>query len=291
MATPTRHTTPVVLFTDFGARGGHYVAAMKGAILAATSGGEASVTFVDASHEVSPFSVVEADFLVEYVGSSFPAGTVLLVVVDPGVGSERDVLVGESLGGLRFVGPDNGVFTGLFRAQGVKELVRVRTPRDDPKVSSTFHGRDVMAPLAARLVKGDPPAALGKPTSVADCVLLSRNTPKVFREGDTTRAACTVRYVDGFGNVVTDLPARALGELRPSRPSEGTGTAVFVEELEVELPLLGTYSDVERGKSLALVGSYGSLEFSTNQGDFAASFGVRPGQRLHLAFRPLGGGD
>ncbi|MHA1733535.1 MAG: SAM hydrolase/SAM-dependent halogenase family protein [Promethearchaeota archaeon] len=276
----------VVLVTDFGARGTHYVAAMKGRLLGGVNS-DVDVEIVDGTHAVRPFDVLEGAFFLEYLAPVFPPGSVFIVVVDPGVGGERGVLVGVTRGGKYFVGPDNGVFTGLFRFDPPSEVALVPVnPNGGSRASSvapTFHGRDVMAPVAARLVNGESPQDIGKPTTAY--VTLPLPAPEVLAGGEVR---CHARYVDEFGNVVTDI-GRQFFEEHFSATNRLRVRVHGVQRPPEEIPLKMVYEDVELGESLALFGSFDRLELSVNRGNFAGPRKIVTGTEIIVGVVEDGG--
>ena len=194
-----RRAAPIVtLTTDFGG-GDYYVGAMKGVIL----GIAPEAQLVDISHQIPPQDVLAAAFVLRHAAREFPPGTVHLAVVDPGVGTRRRPLALQSSGHL-WVGPDNGLFSFVLdRADSrVHEIVRPDLGRPDP--SSTFHGRDLFAPLAAHLCRGLDLADIGPP--VADPVRLDESAP--CKSAD--RIAGHIVHIDGFGNLVSNIAAAIL---------------------------------------------------------------------------------
>jgi S-adenosyl-L-methionine hydrolase (adenosine-forming) len=244
-------TRAITLLTDFGSAD-YYVAAMKGVIL----GIHPEAQLVDISHEIRPFAIPQAAFVLSQAWQHFPKGTVHLIVVDPGVGSARRPILAEA-GGQRFVAPDNGVLTLVFDAiadHKVREITASRFFRQP--VSQTFHGRDIFGPVAAHLAAGLPPARFGK--RIDDYVRLPFSTG-------------TVLHIDRFGNVVTTFRADDLrspfslriGERRISR-------------------LATSYADVEPGRLFVIAGSAGFLEVSINQGSAAEALRVSAGAPVEL---------
>ncbi|MEM1202937.1 MAG: SAM-dependent chlorinase/fluorinase [Acidobacteriota bacterium] len=229
----------LTLLTDFGLRD-YYVAAVKGVVLSAAP----DTVLVDISHDVPPGDVEAASFLLSAAAVTFPAETVHLAVVDPGVGSDRRILAVETDSG-RFVGPDNGLLTPfLDRARRVVAVDRPDLYRPGP--GATFHGRDRFAPVAAAWIRGVSVEDLG--ASVPDPVRLHVPAPRRRPEGLDGR----VRHVDGFGNLVTDLPAEWVGD----RPC-----VAFVGDRRVHL-FVDHYEQIPHGQAALLVGSLGTLELS-----------------------------
>ncbi len=245
-------TRIITLLTDFGTADG-YVGEMKGVLATGAPG----AALVDVAHDVAAQDVDGARLALARYWRRFPAGTVHIVVVDPGVGGARDALAVESEG--RFlVGPDNGVLSpALLHANA--RCVSLPVPTS---AAPTFHGRDVFAPAAARLAQGVALDALGDPHT--DPVV--RRTPEAIRRTDGTMAGIVIT-VDRFGNAVTNLMARRGG---------------VVEIAGRRVPLARTYSDVGAGAPLALVGSSGLVEIAVRDGSAAALLGLRRGMPVVL---------
>lgn len=237
----------VTLLTDFGTVDG-YVAEMKGVLLTRAPG----VMLVDVTHEIPPQDVEAARLTLARVWRRFPPRTVHLVVIDPGVGSDRAALAVESDG--RFlVGPDNGVLSPALLVSGAR-AVMLATPSG---ASASFHGRDVFAPAAAALAVGASLESLG----AAAAAPRIRRTPEPRRLEDGALAG-EVISVDRFGNAITNLVG-----LRPGVVELGT-TVLAVRR---------TYADVAIGAPLAIVGSSGLIEVAVRDGSGARRFGLTRG--------------
>lgn len=235
----------VTLLTDFGTADG-YVGEMKGALLTAAPG----ATLVDIAHDIPPQDVDAARLALSRYWRAFPAGTVHLVVVDPGVGSHRRCIAVEAEG--RFlVGPDNGVLSAALDSAGV----RIAALEVGAGASATFHGRDVFAPAAARLAAGAALTSLG--ALVKDPVI--RRTAHPRREGN--RWIGEVVALDRFGNAITNL--RQAGAAIEAR-----GTALRV---------VRTYADLDRGEAGALRGSSGLFEIVVRDGSAALQLRLERG--------------
>jgi S-adenosylmethionine hydrolase len=260
----------VALLTDFGNRD-HYVGAVKGAVLA----GCPEATLVDITHELPRHDVAAAAFSLLAAHRSFPAGTIFIAVVDPGVGSERRAVAVEA-DGYWFVGPDNGIFT-LILAEHPKARVReIRNARLLAKdVSATFHARDVFAPVAAHLACGGAAAGLGP--AVRDPVVFSLEA--VRRLGRAEWEAAVVD-VDGFGNLTTNLSRDDLEGILSTMGGDPTRLVVVVEG--VVLPLVRTYADVAEGEPCALMGSSGRLEIAVHRDSAARLLGAPKGAPVRL---------
>ena len=237
----------VTLLTDFGTADG-YVGEMKGVLLAIAP----DVTIVDVAHDVVPQDVDGARLALARYWRRFPAGTVHMVVVDPGVGTSRHPIAVTS-GTHHLVGPDNGVLSPALFALDAR-TVALPVP---PNASHTFHGRDVFAPAAARLAMGAPLDTLGDPVHEP----VRRRTPEPRRLADGSLAG-EVIAVDRFGNLLTNLFVRGAG---------------VVEVGGHRLPCVHTYGDVACGALAALVGSNGFLEIARRDGSAAQALGLARG--------------
>jgi S-adenosylmethionine hydrolase len=237
----------VTLLTDFGTRDG-FVAAMKGVILSIAP--EADVQ--DAGHDVDPGDIEVAAWALAQYWDLYPAGTVHVAVVDPGVGGPRRPIA-LTADGRFFVGPDNGLVTRVVQAADSWRCVEIAEPRFvRPVVSSTFHGRDIFAPAAAHLARGVPLERLGPALERPRLLDL---TPPERREGEVRGR---VAHVDRFGNLITDIPGEWVGR----------GWRVRVAGREAGV-LRGSYSEVGRGEPVAVVGSWGTVEVAIREGSAA----------------------
>lgn len=245
----------ITLFTDFGTADG-YVAEIKGVLYELAP----NVDVVDLSHDVPSQGVEHTRLAVARYWRRFPTGTVHLVIVDPGVGSERAALAVASDG--RFlVGPDNGVLSPALLTSDAM-TVRLSIP---PHAAPTFHGRDVFAPAAAALASGAALESLG----VAFATPVIRRTPNAVRTPDGALLG-EVIAIDRFGNLVTNLVT--------------TGDHV-VEFARRRLPLRVTYADVAPGTLVAMVGSSGLVEIALRDGHAAQTLGAQIGEPVIL--RPV----
>ncbi|HLG71436.1 MAG TPA: SAM-dependent chlorinase/fluorinase [Chloroflexota bacterium] len=240
----------IALLTDFGLED-HYVGVMKAVIAGIAP--EANV--VDISHAVPPQAILAGQRLLQASVPYLPDGAIVLAVVDPGVGSERRPMALRS-GRLTFVGPDNGLFTPWLPGEVAVELTAPEFRL--PEVSATFHGRDVFAPAAAHLAAGVPLEKLGP--KLADSVRLDPPRPRTAQDGTIQGE---VVYVDHFDNLITNI-----GGVRG-------GTARIRGH---DLPVQATYSAVNPGELLALIGSDGALEVAMRNGSAAAYLSAEAGE-------------
>jgi S-adenosylmethionine hydrolase len=247
----------ITFTTDFGLRD-PYVAEMKGVILGIAG---AAVQLVDITHEVQRHDVAEAALALEAAAPFFPAGTIHLAVVDPGVGTSRRGLAVAARGQL-FVGPDNGLLTPFLAGDEWSAFELASPEHRLPVVSRTFHGRDVFAPAAAHLAGGLAPGRLGP--VVGDPVRLAWAE---MREVAGAIAGSVV-HVDRFGNLVTSIHADSVAGL-------GEETRLRVSGRLVRM--VGTYGDLDRGEVGVLRGSSGRLEIAAREASAAALLKARRG--------------
>ncbi len=244
----------IALLSDFGTRD-HYAGTMKGVMLGICP----EATLVDITHDIAPHDVFEAALQLAASFRYFPAGTIFLVVVDPGVGSARRSIAAEA-GDYRFVAPDNGVLTAVFRDTPPRRVVELSERRyARPTVTRTFEGRDRFAPAAAWLAKGTQLAALGRP--VTDYHKL--DLPAVETTGDSLRGV--VLLVDRFGNLVTNIDRRTFEAF-----SKQSRIRILVGATPVER-LVSTYAEIGPGEVCALFGSSDHLELAANASSAAAT--------------------
>jgi S-adenosylmethionine hydrolase len=256
----------IALVTDFGTRD-HYAGTMKGVALGICP----DATIVDITHEVAPHDVLGGALELAAAYRYFPAGTVFLVVVDPGVGSTRRGLAAEA-GDYRFVAPDNGVLTVVFNDTAPRRVVDLTERKyARPTVSRTFEGRDRFAPAAAWLAKGVDIGALGR--SAGTIHRLEVPAPRIEAE----RIEGEVLRVDRFGNLISNIDRRTFARL---------GTAIDVTVGGHTVPrVVSTYADVAAGDICALFGSSDHLEIAANGGSAAAALSLGRGAAVHVSRR------
>jgi len=266
---PWRPSGIVTLLTDFGSAD-PYVGIMKGVLASARD----LRLVVDLTHEVAPQDVDAASFFLANSWWHFPAGSVHVGVVDPGVGSPRAILAARAAGHA-FLAPDNGLLAEAIGGLEDARVVRAEPERFglEPK-SRTFHGRDLFAPLAALVVDGLGPTERGSP--VRELARLPAEPPRQ-REDGTLEGR--VRIVDRFGNLITNVGGEALAGGRSRVSVAGR-----------ELPLVATYADVAPGALAALVDSYGLLEVAQRDGSAARTLGVGVGESVLVPAGPAGTG-
>lgn len=257
----------ITLTTDFGTSDA-YVGIMKGVILSINP----NVKIVDLTHAIPPQDIYEAAFSIYAAHSYFPKGTIHIIVVDPGVGSNRQAIVSHT-GGTFFVYPDNGVLSYLLQnlenegGQPIDSVAIQNSAYYLPEVSNTFHGRDIFAPVAAHLSLGVPLGQIGTP--IRNFVQLP--IPKIDIAGDTLIGR--VIKIDRFGNLITNISKEAFEAFL------GGDTAYEIRAGNTSLNRLNAaYADTEIGGVLAIIGSSDLLEIAVNGGNAEKQLGLKRGE-------------
>jgi S-adenosylmethionine hydrolase len=229
---------------------------------------------VDVSHEVDKFNVRMGAFILAAAAPYFPAGTIHVAVVDPGVGTERRGICIETEYAC-YVGPDNGLLVLAAQAQKIRHVYEIKNKRlMMPNVSNTFHGRDVFSSAAGHLANDLSFSDLG-PEIVKFVV------PKFARAVKRKGAIVgEVIHVDDFGNVITNILGSELESMNVGRSVKVR--LKRLKEGEVKMRFCKTYGEVEVGESLALIGSHGFLEISVNRGNAARVFKIKNGDALTI---------
>lgn len=250
----------ITLTTDFGT-GSPYVAAMKGVILSIDPDAE----IVDLTHAIPAQDIRSGALVLEQVTPWFPPVTIHVAVIDPGVGSARRIVYAE-IGEQRYIAPDNGLLSRLALHRAPDRIVALEERAFWlPQVSATFHGRDIMAPVAARLSRGLYPEQLGPRIDK----LVSLTWPEVVILPRTIRG--TVQSIDSFGNLITDITESMLAEV-----PRDESVRITCDEHET-LGIYRTYSDQPPSTLVALIGSSGRLELAIVQENAAAMLGIASG--------------
>ena len=255
----------ITLLTDFG-RDSPYVAAMKGVMLSINP----RATLVDLTHGIGPQNVREAAIVLDETASWFPPETIHVAVVDPGVGSDRKIVYAR-LGDWQFLAPDNGLLSRLARRIAPSTIRTVSEAQFWlPTVSATFHGRDIFAPVAARLSLGLDPERLGP--QQADLVTL--DWPEVaLTQG---KLEGRIEAIDSFGNLISDITADKLEGV-----PRGEDVTIECDEHQTQ-GIFRAYADQPEMTLIALVGSSGKLELAIVGDSAAIMLGVRVGTPLSV---------
>ncbi len=262
----------VTLTTDFGLKDS-YVAEIKAVILRIFQ----KAIIVDITHEIAKFNTQVGAYVLACSAPYFPKGSVHLAVVDPGVGTKRRPIVIQTQKGY-FVGPDNGILFLAAEKQGIIRIHELSNPElMEPKVSNTFHGRDIFAPAAAHLARGINPEEFGPKIIDVEKPEFSIITRK---EG---RLIGMVLHVDGFGNIVTNITDKEMEQIH----AKGK-VSVELPNYKVKMKLCKAYGEAKHFEPLALVGSHNFLEIAINQGNASKKFKVNPGDKIKLLLKSSG---
>jgi S-adenosyl-L-methionine hydrolase (adenosine-forming) len=261
----------VVFMTDFGILDDS-VALCKGVMYGITP----NLRIVDLTHQVDAFSIRDGARFLFGATPYFPAGTVFVVVVDPGVGSSRKAVVVKSKRGQFFVLPDNGLMTMVEGRDGV-EAIRDITNADwmiGAKISSTFHGRDIFSPVGSHIARGDDWTKVGP--EIEHLVGLDLKPATVDNRG----LSGEVIALDGpFGNLITNIDVDDFAKLGYQR---GDRVGVTIAGRKIEMLFVKTFSDVPLKQPLLFIDSRGRASFALNQSSFAAAYKINPPQPLFI---------
>ena len=259
-------TYPLFLLTDFGTAD-PYVGQMKSVILTHAP----LATIIDMTHEIRPFDICQAGFFLWAGYDYLPMGSVVLCVVDPGVGTDRRIVLLECKG--RFVlAPDNGLTAMLISGSKDREKIRVFEilhTRDETR--ATFHGRDIFAPLGAQLINGSAPEVLGRPIEPASLVDPSWARARL----QDNRLAVRVVHVDRFGNCLLNL------EIAVWSPCLHRCRKIVLHPSGRSVALVRTYGDLKEGEVGLLAGSQGVFEIALCEADAARELGISPGDEIY----------
>jgi S-adenosylmethionine hydrolase len=260
--------TLVSLLTDFGLSD-PFVGEVKATIFSICP--EAEV--IDITHDVERFNVRMGAFLLATATPFFPAGSVHVAVVDPGVGSERRPIAVQTSRSV-YVGPDNGLLLPAATREGIQhvyELTNVALMRDT--ISSTFHGRDIFAPVAAHLACGTQPKEVGD--EIMNYERLAFREPKFDRRGIT----CEAIHIDHFGNIVTNISQLNMGKLN-SNPR----AVITIRGKRSRVRLVKAYSNINKNELGLVFGSHGFLEITAREDNVSRRLKAKAGDAIRLSF-------
>jgi hypothetical protein len=260
----------IALFTDFGTRDA-YVAQVKGAILSLNP----QATLLDLSHDVGQFNIQQAAYLLDKSARYFPAETIFVAVVDPGVGSSRRPLLLHTQAHKFYVGPDNGLFTWVLEREGLQAAYAPQAAAYflTPNVSATFHGRDIFGPVAAHLSLGVAPECFGP--RLTEVVMLPRARPCVVGRTITGE----VLHIDHFGNVLTNITSDLLADLQC-----GQRVSISLHGITRTVPFLSTYAEGQQERLICLINSNDEFEVACVQGSASDTLAAQVGDRLELGW-------
>jgi len=266
----------ICLLTDFGSKGQHYIASMKAIILKINP----NIKIVDISHQITPYSIIEANYVLKTTYKYFPQGTVFVTVIDPGVGSSREILAFKTKSNYYFIGPNNGIFTDIF-TNNIIECVEIQNNEFFQKpVSNTFHGRDIMAPVSAHLLSGIPLNRFGPNFNLNNL----KEAPLIYDINIKKKIInCVIQCIDNFGNGTTNIPI-INNEVQNSELllSENMKINVNIRGETYEGIFTSHFSSVPIKSIIFLVGSTGFLEISLNQGNASKALGFKVGDTITI---------
>ena len=266
----SKMTNLVAFYTDFGIND-PYVGQLKGAVKSVNPAAE----LLDLSHDSAAYDISAAAYVLAKATRTLPSGTVIVAVVDPGVGSDRAALAVRTASGRIYVAPDNGILTEVLAREGLAEahLIENRDLFLPGEASSTFHGRDIFAPVAGHLAGGTSLESVGP--KAEKLLRLPRNTATVM----PNLAKGLVIFIDHYGNILTNIPGSELAKLKT-----GQLLNVTIRGKPVPVPFLRTYAEAPADRPFALVNSDGEFEIAIAKGNAAKKLGVAPGDPVVLKF-------
>jgi hypothetical protein len=268
-----KYPPTIVFMTDFGVVDDS-VALCRGVMYSVMP----SLRIVDLTHQVTPYSILDGARFLYGATPYFPAGTVFVVVIDPGVGSTRKAIVARSKREQYFVLPDNGLLTLVEQHDGIDAVREITNPEwmIGSKLSSTFHGRDIFSPVGAHMARGDDWTKVGPEMPVKDLVRLDLKAAKLDERGLNASVIAT----DGpYGNLVTNVDADDFLKLGYRRGQE---VPLNVGGREMKIKFVKTFSDVPLNEPLLYIDSRGHLALAVNQNSFAAKYGAKPPAELFI---------
>ena len=264
----------ITLLTDFGSAD-EYVGVMKGVILSINP----SAVIIDISHHIEPQDISQAAYMLQSAAPYFPPATVHIVVVDPGVGSDRPILAVKTARDV-FIAPDNGVLSAIMDREDIEAMVRVENSRYFlTPVSHTFHGRDIFAPVGAHLAGGLHIQQLGPAVGLTESVRLQLPKPRIVNAHELVG---TVIARDRFGNLVTCIDSAIVDTFR--RGTSPEKLCVFIGRSKIA-GIRTSYNSVPIGDPLAIIGSRGLLEIAVNRGSAVQYIEAVIGDAVTLSFR------
>jgi len=264
------------LITDFGLHGSHYVASMKGVILKINP----LVKIIDISHAITSYSIIEASYILKATYTFFPEKTVFIIVVDPGVGSSREILAIRTNSNHFFIGPNNGIFGNVFEKNEINLCIKIENENYFIKpTSDTFQGRDIMAPVAAYITSGVNMREFGTEFNIENI----KSSPLKYEILNRKKIKCYIHYIDDFGNGITNFPINKQSIKNSNMPlNEGDTITLEYKNRIYEGTFITHFSGTSLGSLLFLKGSTGYLEISMNQKNAASYIGLKVGDLIFI---------
>ncbi len=274
------HTQIVCLLTDFGPKGNHYVAQMKAVILKVNP----FVRIIDISHNIRPFSIIEGSYVFKTTYKLYPPKTVFIIVIDPGVGSQRRIIAVKTLNNHFLIAPDNGLFSLIFEKEEIVECIYIQEESYfHHPVSETFHGRDIMAPVAAYISKGNNLNSFGPKIQFSS--VKSYKNP-LYIDHNSNKIEGIIQYIDSYGNLTTNIPiSEGLQLSNSSLKLEYKNSLTLVTGSKSYTGIFSRFfSEVPKNEIVFIKGSTGYLEVSLNQGSAAELTKLNIGDSLTIIF-------
>ncbi|MBY9006257.1 MAG: SAM-dependent chlorinase/fluorinase [Candidatus Lokiarchaeota archaeon] len=267
----------VALITDFGIKGAHYVAMMKAIIYKINP----LTNIIDISHSVSPFSIIEASYILKSSYSYFPKGTIFIIVVDPGVGSNRDIIILQTKDNYYFIGPDNGIFTFVYD-QNITHCYKAKNENFFHKpVSGTFHGRDIMAPIAAHIAKNVNLNEFGPQSNIVDL----NHYPLLYKNINNKEIVGIIQYIDAFGNAITNIKIKNNHIISSNiHLVHNQKIKIYIDDKEYCCIYTSYFEAVPENTLLIIKGSTEYLEISINKGNASNKLNIFTGDNIKIKF-------
>jgi S-adenosylmethionine hydrolase len=266
----------IALITDFG-EDDFFVASLKGVILRINPGAR----IIDVIHQVPSFDIRQGSFILCSCYKYFPPRTIFLVVVDPGVGSSRSILLVETKNYF-FIAPDNGVLSLALKSEEVKQIIKVTNKKFFlEKQSKTFEGRDKMAPVAAWLAKGTSPSVFGP--QIQDYKVLSKLEP-IRKEGEIIGS---IIYTDKFGNLITNIPSSMVNKLMKDAGKKGKSELTLLTKNKKITSFRENYSQGRRGELFYLIGSLNFVEIAAREASASKKLKAKVGDKVKIVMAKM----
>ncbi|MFQ6082833.1 MAG: S-adenosyl-l-methionine hydroxide adenosyltransferase family protein [Candidatus Aminicenantia bacterium] len=265
-----KNTPIIVLMTDFG-EDDFFVGSIKGVILKINP----RVKIVDLTHRIPSFNIRAADFILSACYRYYPSKTIFVVVVDPGVGSSRKILLVKTKD-YYFIAPDNGVLTSVLEVNPPQEIIALTNSKYFlSKITSTFHGRDIISPVAGWLSKGIPLQEFG--SKVSDYLKLDIHLPKIMNGKEIE---CEVVYIDKFGNLITNISQKMIAKDLDLIKSQKI--SLWIKNKEITTSFRKSYFQGKKDEVFLIYGSLGYLEIVLNQASAAERLNISMGEKFRI---------
>ncbi len=269
----------IALLTDFGINGSHYVALMKAVILNINP----NVNIIDISHTISPYSIIEASYILKSTFTHFPKRTIFIIVVDPGVGSERKIIIIKTKSNYYFIAPNNGILANALDKSEIEECYHIQNEEYfNSSISNTFHGRDIMAPIGSHISNGVPLKKFGPHFNLSKLTEFSLKFRIIHSE---KKIICQIQFIDSFGNGTTNISIKN-NKIRDVDVvfAEGAILKCEINNKTYEGTFTTYFSNVPVKSVLLLIGSTGFLEISINQGNASEELNFKVGDIITINF-------